>query len=126
MKNGFSHHQRILQKGATISRFMDSTEVSNQTITHDGMKSIMSHHNVTQNIFKQVDTDDRIKKMCNSRQRLYKDYSIIEQNYDILNDLFQAAHVILIVQMAVLIAPTRFVSAAKIHPQKIRIILIFA
>ena len=80
MKNGFSHHQRILQKGATISRFMDSTEVSNQTITHDGMKSIMSHHNVTQNIFKQVDTDDRIKKMCNSRQRLYKDYKVPRRN----------------------------------------------
>ena len=60
-------------KGATISGFMDSTEVSDSTITHDGVKSVMSQHNVTQNTFRQVDVDDRVKKICNSRQRPYKD-----------------------------------------------------
>ena len=72
-KTGFRPHQLTFGKGATIPGFMDSTEVSDSTITHDGVKSVMSQHNVTQNTFRQVDVDDRVKKICNSRQRPYKD-----------------------------------------------------
>ena len=53
-------------KGATISGFMDRTEVSNSTITHDGVKSIMSRHHRTQNSIKEINTDDRMKKMCSN------------------------------------------------------------
>ena len=72
-KTGFRPHQLTFGKGATIPGFMDSTEVSDSTITHNGVKSVMSCHYVTQNTFKQANTDDRLKKMCNSRQRPYED-----------------------------------------------------
>ena len=73
-RTGFSAHQLMFGKGTSLPGLTDGTSASDSDITYDHIAAILNRHQKTRQIYNQVDTDERLKKMMNSRNREYNTF----------------------------------------------------
>ena len=73
-RNGFSAHQLMYGRGTNIPGITDGNSASDSSITYDYIAKILNRHQRTRQHYIQVDTDERLKKMINSRHREYNDF----------------------------------------------------
>ena len=86
-RTGFSAHQLMFGKGTSLPGLTDGTSASDSDITYDHIAAILNRHQKTRQLYNQVDTDERIKKMMNSRNREYNTFSFQPGDKVMLKDV---------------------------------------
>ena len=86
-RNGFSAHQLMYGRGTCIPGITDGTSATDSSITYDYIAKIMNRHQRIRQHYVQADTDERLKKMMNSRNREYNNFQFQPGEKVLLKDV---------------------------------------